>query len=103
MFLALTLASWAPFAMIVTGTTGCDTTAPGLLKPISAPVEHTITNTVTIIAQTAPSVLPAPYGTAVEAVAAAILAALAAWQANTHAKVSTLEKNNPVQNIPPKV
>jgi hypothetical protein len=101
-FLVIVIAMWVPFFMLFLSLSGCAPGRPGLIGPISAPVEHGITNTVTTIMQTAPAVVPQPYATAIEAGGAAVLALLAAWQGLTHSKVKVLEANNPVENVPKK-
>jgi hypothetical protein len=102
-FLVICIALWVPCLMIFLAIGGCAPGRPGLLGPMSAPVEHGITNTVQTVIQAAPAYVPQPYATAIEAGGAAVLALLAAWQGLTHSKVKVLETNNPVQNKPPTI
>ena len=101
--LVVMVALWLPILLLSASLFGCAPGRTGLIGPMSAPAEHTITNAVGNLITIAPTVAPQPYATAIEAGGAAVLALLAAWQGLTHSKVKTLETNNPVQNKPPTV
>jgi hypothetical protein len=101
-FLAVAVAAWLPLLAFSTVLSGCQTGTSGILRPLSANAEHSITNVVQIASSTAGAVLPSPYGTGAELIGAALLAALAAWQGMTHGKVKTLENHNPTVNLTPK-
>jgi hypothetical protein len=102
-FLVICIGLWLPFLLLFLSIAGCAPGRTGLVGPMSAGVEHTLTNAVGTVITVAPTVAPQPYATAIEAGGAAVLALLAAWQGLTHSKVKTLETNNPVQNKPAEV
>lgn len=102
LFLVLLIALWLPAMCLAVALFGCQTGTSRLLRPMSPAAEHTVTNTVTIMANAGSAAAPSQYATAIEAGGAAILALLAAWQGLTHSKVKVLEANNPVVNAPPK-
>jgi hypothetical protein len=87
---AITLALVLPVLWVVLSVVGCQSGSTGLLRPLSPAAEHSITNTIVVASQTAASVVPAPYSTAIEIGSAAILALLSAWQLSTHTKLKTL-------------
>lgn len=82
------IALWLPLLMFLASLQGCETGTTGPLRPLSPTVEHTITNTVTMVSTGAAAALPVPWSTATEAAAAAVLALLAAWQGLTHSIAS---------------
>jgi hypothetical protein len=90
-FLAIALASCLPVGLLIPLLGGCQTGTTGLMRPISPTAEHSVTNVVTIVGTTAGAVVPAPWGTAVEGAAAAVLGIIAAWQAVTHKRIQSLE------------
>jgi len=90
-FLAVTIAACLPVAFMVPLLAGCQTGTTGLLRPLSTTSEHSITNVVAIVGTTAGTLAPAPYGTAVEGAAAAVIGIVAAWQAFTHRRLAAVE------------
>lgn len=86
----LAIALWLPLLLALFGLGGCETSAPGVLKPLTPAAEHTITNTVTLVTTGASAAVPQPYSAAIEAGGAAVLALLAAWQGLTHSRVTKL-------------
>jgi hypothetical protein len=68
--------------------TGCESGTTGVLRPIDAQVEHSITNSVATALQVNKAVVPAPWSTIFAAGGGAGLTLLAAWQAMTHRKVA---------------
>jgi len=97
-FLVVVVALWLPIWFTVCSLGGCQTGTTGLLRPLSPVAEHAITNSVGIVGQASQQYVPAPYGAAIEAGAAAVLALLAAWQGLTHSKINKLEASNSNQN-----
>jgi hypothetical protein len=81
---------------------GCEPGTTGLLRPLSGPAEHSITNAIATTAQTAAGVLPAPWPVGLQALSAALLATLAAWQTITHRTVRRLVNggNKPKKETP---
>ena len=100
-FLVICIALWLPCLMLFLAIGGCAPARVGILGPMSAPVEHSITNTVQTVMTAAPAVVPQPYATAIEAGGAAVLALLAAWQGLTHSKIKSLEIQTPVKTNQP--
>ena len=96
MLTVVAIALWMPCLFCLASLGGCQAGTHGILRPVDATVEHTITNTVTQVIQAAPGVLPFPYGTAVQAGGAAVLAILAAWQGLTHSRVNQMQVQNEV-------
>jgi Flp pilus assembly protein protease CpaA len=103
LFAVTTLALLLPIRLMPLLFSACQSGTTGLLRPLSVTAEHSITNTIAIVSQTASSTVPAPYSTAIEAAAAAALALLAAWQGVTHGKVKALEIVNKNGNNKPPV
>jgi hypothetical protein len=90
LFAAASLALLLPVLLCPLLFSACQSGTTGLLRPLSASAEHSITNTIVVASQTAAAVVPAPYSTAIELGASAILALLSAWQLSTHQKLKTL-------------
>lgn len=93
--LVLLISFWLPAMLILMSIAGCETGTSGLPSPIAQQPYSVITNVVTLESKAASSTLPAPWSTAAEAGAAAVLSLLAAWQGITYSKLQTLAQNNP--------
>lgn len=98
---AIMLGLLLPLLLLVLSVVGCQSGTTGLLRPLSATAEHSITNTIVVASQTAASVVPAPYSTVIEVGASAILALLSAWQLSTHEKLKTLTTQVANGTVPP--
>lgn len=100
-FLVIVIALWLPIAAVVTSLFGCQAGTTGLFRPMDAQVYGSITNAVTGAATVATGAIPAPFSSAIEAAAAAVLALLAAWQGITHSKLNKLANGQAQQKKEP--
>lgn len=91
--LVVLISLWMPAVVAVSCLGGCQSGTTGVLRPIDAGVEHTITNTIVMAATGAQAALPFPWNQAIEGAGAAVLALLAAWQGLTHSRVKQIETN----------
>lgn len=89
--LVVCIALWLPCILLVSSIGGCQSGTSGLFRPLSPQAEHTLTNGVVFVTRGAGEIAPAPFGAAIEAGGAAVLALLAAWQGLTHAKVKAMK------------
>lgn len=94
LLMVLGIALWMPVFLVLCSLSGCQAGTTGLLRPIDTGVEHTITNTIGQVTGTAGQVAPAPFGAAIEAAGAAVLALLAVWQGLTHSRVNQIQTLN---------
>ena len=102
LFLVIIIALWLPCLLMIVSITGCQTGTTGLLRPLSSDANRTFTNSVVTIGQTAAAVAPPPFGAAIEAAGAGVLALLAAWQGITHSLVKKNEAAIAAVTTPPK-
>ena len=99
--IVLVIALWMPALMLVGSVAGCQAGTTGILRPIDPVVEGVISNTVAQSVHVGATIAPAPFGAAIEAAGAAVLALLAVWQGLTHTKLVQLQtKENSVQPVP---
>lgn len=88
----LLIALWMPIVLVLASLMGCDTTARPPPYPLTAASYTSATNILVAAANAAHASGIAPWAAMIEALAAAILALLAAWQGLTHNRVVELEK-----------
>jgi len=96
-FLVMVVAMWLPLWLLICSMGGCETGSTGALRPFSAIAAQGITNVVTTVSTGAATVLPHPWGTAVETGGAVVLALLGAWQGLTHSKLNKIEARQPTK------
>jgi len=95
------IALWLPLTLALFSLFGCDTAHSGPPYPLSEPAYTAATNVLSVIASHPVALLPYPWAPLIQAIAAAVLALLAAWQGLTHKRVVELEQQLPQVKRPP--
>ena len=91
----IVIALWLPLTLALAGLFGCNTSGGTPPYPLTDTAYQSATNVVTAIAATAHASSIPGWAPFIEALAAAVLALLAAWQGLTHRRVVELEQQLP--------